>query len=58
MGVLTRVARKGNALAYCESEARDDVLGGIPMTVIAGPFPLLAFEIKAIIPNQGSSVQH
>jgi hypothetical protein len=29
-----------------KQEARDDVLGGIPTTAIAGPFPAFTFQVK------------
>ena len=41
-----------------EQEARDDILGGIPMAAIAGLFPTFAFHEEIIAPNQVPSVQN
>jgi hypothetical protein len=38
--------------AACQQEARDDVLGGIPTTAIAGLFPTFTFQKETITPSQ------
>ncbi len=45
------------AVPRLRREARDDIPGGNPKTAIAGLFPLLHSEVKAITATQGSSVQ-
>ncbi len=41
-----------------EQEARDDILGGISMTAIAGLFPTFTFQGETITPDQVLSVQN
>ena len=59
--MLVSLSAIGGAIVpavYCEEETRDDVLGGIPTTAIAGLFPSFNYQVKAITPPQVPSVQN
>jgi hypothetical protein len=54
----TCVAARDVRAVHREEDTRDDVLGGIPTTAIAGLFPSFTYQVEATTPPQVSSVQN